>query len=881
MSQTSTWELGAATHIQLDVSGKIVDYVDTLKTRPNTPEERVRQYYARVLVEEYQYPKNRVALEAPIKIGSETRSADIVIYNSVEACKKRDQGRIFLIVETKAPAKQDGQGQLKSYIAASSATGGVWTNGNEAAYFRQLPTTNQELKEWTNIPRFGETWDTVGHYKKQQLQPPKDLKQVFQRCHNAIYKAGLDSEDIAIDMVRIILAKYRDEQNPGDLCNFRCTPNEFESYAGRREVAVRIHDLFSQVVKDFPDVFPPNERITIGPDNLAVVVNELQPYKFLADHEVEQVYDVIGTAFEVYVSAHLKGNRGQYFTNRLVVNMMVKILDPSEQDVIFDPSCGPGGFLVSCLRHVRSKILDSTRTPAAKARELRSLSERLYGIDISPKLVRVAKTNMILNGDGHGGLVQGNTLRDLTELPISFPLQPSAAYKLQATKIFSNPPFGASSELRERSSDVLSNFELGRIFVVDDNGWTKPSHSLNEKQGVPPEVLFLERCIDMLAPGGRLAIVIARGVLDNRDTLAARQYILTNTTILGIINCHPNTFAPFNGTKASILILQKKATPGFHKNEDYPIFMAISQRVGQDSQGRDIYKRDANGNLVIKDGQTVLDHDLDEIAEAWLNTVSGNEIRYEAAWTTKLSTVISSIDMRMNPVRYAPEAETALANVLELADTKDWIVERLGDFATIFNGPRFKRPFADDGVNEGPNIVKMYTPKAFFEERGESAKYLDLGKASTTQLKQLDALYLEQDWILIVDSGTSGKLLGRVGITTATHVRHIANNNMIRVVIDDPKLRDYTYQFLRSDLGQALVSRNVYGTNQDHIEPDDIKDIPIPIPRDKHRLEAISNRIRRINFLREEAAKLDNLATTELDQMLSSALVNSNPKEEL
>jgi type I restriction enzyme M protein len=208
------------------------------------------------------------------------------------------------------------------------------------------------------------------------------------------------------------------EQNEGEFCEFRCTPEEFASAAGRRQTADRVHKLFKQVVRDHPDVFPPGEEITIGDDNLAVVVNELQPFRFLADDETEQVYDVIGTAFEVYVAAHLKGARGQYFTNRLVVNLMVEMLDPGPRDFIYDPACGSGGFLISCLRHVRRAVFNSKRSNAAKLREMREASRRLFGTDIAQKLVRVAKTNMILNGDGHGGILRANALKNpKTELP--------------------------------------------------------------------------------------------------------------------------------------------------------------------------------------------------------------------------------------------------------------------------------------------------------------------------------------------------------------------------------------------------------------------------------------------------------------------------------
>jgi len=165
----------------------------------------------------------------------------------------------------------------------------------------------------------------------------------------------------------------------------------------------------------------------------------------------------------------------------------------------------------------------------------------------------------------------------------------------------------------------------------------------------------------------------------------------------------------------------------------------------------------------------------------------------------------------------------------------------------------------------------MYTPKALLEERGESAKYLDVALSTRAQRRAVEALTLKRDWIMVVDSGTAGKLLGKVGMTTAIHEGTVGNNNMIRVIIDDPIRRSYVYQFLRSPLGQTLLLRNVYGTNQDHIEPDDVKDIPIPFPRQLDRLTTLAERVSSVVALRERAAQLDTEATDELHQLITEA----------
>ncbi|MEL6704805.1 MAG: N-6 DNA methylase [Bacteroidota bacterium] len=861
--------------IRLDKTGRLVDYLDASKSRPDTPEERVRQEYVRTLVEEYGYSPELIALSVPIKTGSSThaKEADIAVYLTAEAKTHRRQGEVALLVETKAPDKSVGQNQLVSYVYHTSAAGAVWTNGSEATYWRRLTEPQNHLREWTNIPRFGETWDSVGNYTFGQLRPPRNLKQVFDRCHAAVYKAGSSSENLALDMVKVILAKYQDEieaPGPDARCKFRCTPEEMESSEGRADVAGRVHELFASVVEMNSDVYSDRDEIGIAPGSLATVVSELQPYRFVADYDDEQVYDVIGTAFEVYMADHLKGEKGQWFTNRLLVNAMVEMLHPTEKDVILDPACGPGGFLVACLRAVRRHIANTTPNAVARQQKFIRASQRLFGIDIAPHLVKVAKTNMILNGDGHGGIVQGNALESWVKLPASFRLRPNPlAEELRPTCVFANPPFGDNALLRVTDSGILTQFEVGHEWEPGNGHWLRKTSRL-VIGGVPPELLFLERCIERLEPGGRLAIVIARGALDNTKALAARQYLLTHARLLGVLNAHPNTFQPFNGTKASVLFVEKKEHPGFQDGENYPVFMAVNQSIGQDSQGRDIYKRDGAGKVIVgDDGAPVIDHDLDRIVEAWHQVSRGEKPTYEGAWTVPLTEITSKPDMRFNPTRYAPEAEAALARVLELAGSDEWEIERLGDFATVYNGPRFKRSNMETKEPEGGHVVRYYTPKAIFETRGESAKRFDTTKASRTQERQLDFLTLEQDWIVIVDSGSKGKLMGRVGMTTAEHHGAIGSNNLIRIIIDDPKKRAYTYRLLRSELGRKLIMRNVYGTNQDHIEPEDIRDIPIPFPSRPERLNALAEHVEEVKRMRERAAALDREAGQVFDSILS------------
>jgi len=816
--------------LRLTADGRVMDFLDSALTRQNTPEERVRQEYARKLHHEYGYAKELMVFGAAINIGSETKFADIVIYENAAAAHKKDQARIKIIVETKAPEEKKGVAQLTSYIFASSAEGGAWINETDAPkYFRRI---NSKLHEWPNLPHVNEDWDSIGKHKKQQLRPPHNLVETFKRCHNALYKVGIDSEDLAMDMVRIILAKYRDELDEGDTCNFRCTALELQSAEGRKRVADRVRKLFDEVRDENKDVFDQHETITAGDREIATVVSELQDFRFVPDEESGEIYDVVGAAYEVYVGSHLKGDRGQYFTHRLIVQLLVRLVDPDERDVILDPAMGSGGFLIAAMRHVTQKIMRSKRPQAAKRRAIQSFHTRIFGIDKSPKLVKVARTNMILASDGHSGIIKGDSLEPPEKLPRTFLQRTGPGI---ATVILTNPPFGATVEHKitaEKEPEILSQFDLGKTWRRDERGELQPTDALTG-EGAPPEYLFIERCIKWVRPGGKVGIVMPRGILDNDKALPVRTLILRETRVLAVINCHDDTFKPHTDAKAALLVLEKK-TGREAREDDYSIYMAISQGIGHNGIGEPLFKTDAKGDEILVDGQPVLDHDCEEIFQVWSLIAEGKKSPSDWYYSIKRKD-IKAPALILNPVRYLPRYSASRKKVMALGEQEGWRVEHLGQIAEVFNGPRFRRPYADKGVTRGQNIVRYFTGNAVTQTRGENIKYLDLGKAKKVQLRMIDKLYLNRGMILITDSGT----VGRVIYATAYHDGAVGTNNLIRVVVPDPALRGYIYQFLSSRLGQDQLRQNIYGGIVDHLEPDEVKNVLVPIPTDEEMLREI------------------------------------------
>lgn len=825
MAEIDSWVEAQEFQITLDAQGKIIDYLDNDIRRQNTPEERIRQKMVQIIHCEFGYPSENIGLERTINIGTEKKRADIVVFMSQEACANNDQGKIYIIAEIKAPTISGSDGQLDSYISATSAQGGFWTNGNKIDFYRK-DLSDGTIIQWLGIPKYEQAWDSIGKYKKSDLIIPVDLKLAFRRCHNAIYRSGIDSEDVALDMVRIILSKFEDESSAKEECDFHITPEEFLEERSRDIACDRVRKLFYSVRDRYKDVFTENEEITASNGQLAVVISQLQQYSFM-----DSPHDVIGTAYEIYVASHLKGERGQYFTNRLVVNMMVKMAAPTEKDIILDPACGSGGFILAAMNYIFDNIDKSTRTANAKEVLKRNVVHQLFGIDISPKLVKIAKANMLLGKDGHGGIEHANSLDSTSKLSARFT---DICGIGKPSIILTNPPFGSGHDLRIKEAFILTQYKNGHQWEVSEAGEIEYLEKTNDRQGVAPELLFLERCLEWVKNDGIIGIVMAKGQLDNREALAIRKTICKKAQILAVINLHEDTFEPFCGSKASVILLRKKKKVP----TDYRIFMAISNKVGQTSRGEAIFKRDTEGNPIIKNGQHILDEDLSEIAEDYTAFKHGTLVESEFRYTIAFSD-LDKDSLSLNPVHYLPQHNAAFKHVLTIGERNDFELHRLGDLARVYNGPRFKRPYADLGITSGPTIRKYFTGTALTQLNAENIKYLDSAKASKQVKRQLDALTIYKGYILVSDSGT----LGRVTYALNQHDGHVATNNLIRIVVDDITMRGYLYEFLQSKLGQSLMLKNAYGTNQEHLEPDVIAEIPIPVPKDRAIIDRIGSAV--------------------------------------
>lgn len=831
--------------VALNDEGKIIDFLSGVPLEP-TPEEFVRQQYLKVLHYEYQYPKNCLAREVPIYYGSkelkdsESRPvrADIVIYSTPRACSSRDQGKIEIIVECKAPNETSGYNQLVSYIFNTSSNGGVWLNGDSIKYYRRLSSPKNDLIPWTGIPRKSEAWDALGRRKKEDLKRPKDIKGLLRRCHNKLHGRGIDGEeeDLTMDMVRIVLAKAKDEESSEELTTFYCTPEEYDTSEGQSKVEERVQNLFRQVCFDNPDVFGEYERVTVGKRTIADVVIELQNYRLLSDLLDSDDWDIMGYAYEQYTATYLKRQKGQFFTNRLVIDVMVGMLDPTHDDIILDPAGGSGGFLTGVMRYVRRKILSSNITKIAKQRQLDRHRNRLFMVEISKRLVKIAKTAMILNGDGHTGMTQGDSLGSLESLNERVR---TLAGLGKPTIIVTNPPFAGIGEGRISDKKILDGFSCGLKWTMRE-GKYQASSELHD--GVPPEMLFFERCLQWVAPGGKVGIVMPKSFLDTQTYFPVRQLLFRDAKLLAVVNCHKNTFQPHTGVRTCLVFFQKKR-PDETLPENYPIFMAINKKIGQDSEGIPIFREENDGNSLDS-----LDHDLDGILLDYQSFLRNELQASEYRFVVDCSDLDD--DLRINPQAYLPNLNATIRQLESLDNLDDWNVTTIKQVCAdvrIFKGPRLR---TENLIveTEGEQVEPYFTPTAVLQEKSDSVKLLDLSRASDRQMATLRTVRVRRGDILITRSGS----IGRVAFITNRLHDAIVSDDMIRVRIPDEALRLYAYAFLQSKLAFDQMILNEYGSVQQHLEPHHIADIIIAIPTDQNIFNTLVSKIKKIIILREK-----------------------------
>ena len=621
----------AETRVLVIPDGRICDNIDG-KFRNDTPEEYVRQTIEKRLVNEHKYLTSQIKIEFILQVGSRKPRADIVIWD--KDALEQTQGTIKIIIECKketvdARNAKDGIAQLQSYMSVCpNCEWGMWTNSIQKFVFRKYTDEagNICFMEYNDIPAADGNLDEVNRPSRKNLRNASDdnLLFVFKTCHNHIYvNDGMQKQPAFFELLKVIFCKIEDERNIPKPLEFFTTSEERSNPDGQLTVQKRISQIFQRVKKRHGKIFDANDEIKLTPRSLAYIVSELQRYSLLSTN-----IDIKGKAYEEIVGANLRGDRGEFFTPRNVMKMVVEMINPRIDERVLDSSCGTGGFLVQAMTHVIAQLeaefsasmgipkkdWDGDTVKVFQDRISEMASTSFFGFDINPDLVKATKMNMVMNNDGSGNILQTNSLLPPHEWTDEFKTRLAEALHIKKSEIrnyesiaffdviVTNPPFGSKIPIKDKN--ILEQFELAHIWENDKKtGTWRMTERL--QSSVPPEILFIERCTQFLIPGGRMGIVLPDSILGSPGLGYIREWLIQNHRIIASIDLHVDTFQPRNGTQTSVLFLQKKTAKQKAREEvtgqmaDYNIFMAMVERVGHDKRGNPIFKRDVEGNEIL------------------------------------------------------------------------------------------------------------------------------------------------------------------------------------------------------------------------------------------------------------------------------------------
>lgn len=446
--------------------------------------------------------------------------------------------------------------------------------------------------------------------EQPSLEKNDGLLRVFEDVHNHIYaNDGLSPEQALEEAIKVLFLKIYDEKN--QKYEFKITPTEYENIIdGKSETDFinRFKDLQQNTFSYFSNLFEKGEKIKLKNSTLGFVVNKLQNIDLLNSSN-----DVKGLAFQKFIHSSQRVGRGQFFTPEQVVKLCVEILQPRSNEIILDPACGSGGFLSSALQYV------AINEPA-KAKKF--AKDNIYGIEINRTVAKIAKMRMILDGDGFSNIVQHDSLSDWSSIDLELNKANGKEVKTYQNffdVILTNPPFGTQGKIADKS--VLRNFDLGYKWNEIDSGFIKTNELLN---GQVPEILFIERCLKFLKPGGKMAIVLPNGDFENSSLSYLRNYIKEIADVFAVIKLPQETFIPSGtGVKTSILFLKKKNGEEAIKK----VFFSQITKLGYagNKNGSLVYKKDGFGNILKNaKGDLRIDEDISNVITSYLKFKTTN-----------------------------------------------------------------------------------------------------------------------------------------------------------------------------------------------------------------------------------------------------------------
>ncbi len=557
-------------------SDRVVYVAVNHSDRLTDPEERVRAEFWAELVYRYGYEPSRIGVEIIVPDRRPVDAADLVVF--------RDDSRTrpYAVIE----CKRDGISDAEFGQAIEQAAGnGTWAKFR-ASYVGVVAGSTRRFLDFTG--RYGAlereanivadlpvAYGRPEAFKFHKGGPldiapisREGLIQAIRKSHQTLWGGGKLSPPAAFgELSKVLFVKISDERakrKAGEPYQF-----QIKTHESSRRLGERIRALYETQKEREPDVF--TDTIKIDDATLRNVVSHLESVNLS-----ETDLDIKGVAFEQFVDNFFKGDFGQYFTPRDLIQFAIDILQPTSDDIVLDPACGSGGFLLYALDAVRKEAdaYHQADTPQHFRHWHDFGTRNLYGVEINDELTRVAKMNMIIHDDGHSNIVGSDALLPLSQLQQKNPGLSPGRFDL----ILTNPPFGAQVTLAQRPH--LSTFELGRM--PSKSGRDTPRKSQRT------EVLFIERVWQFLKPGtGRAGIILPDGILTNASLQYVRDFLLERFQVLAVVSLPATAFSHFGAGVKSSFVFVRRRDEAERAEEDEDVFMAIADFVGYDATGRE------------------------------------------------------------------------------------------------------------------------------------------------------------------------------------------------------------------------------------------------------------------------------------------------------
>ncbi len=653
-----------------------------------------------------------------------------------------------------------------------------------------------------------------------ELKPAPNLLAVFDECHNYIYaNEGLLKDKIFYEIVKLLVMKLYDEQNAcGDTLQFGVTASEYDSILAGNPSSFekRISQLFESVRRQYPRLFM-DDTLKLRPLTLAYIVGRMQ-YISLS----KTPGDIKGEAFQTFVDRHQRGGRGEFFTPHPIVKLAVEMVAPQPNERVIDPACGSGGFLIQTIAYIRRNYPD-VDIPTY-------IRNNILGIEFNPDVALSAMIRLAFEGGTGTEIICANALVENESLNNAFDV------------VFTNPPFGSRGKVEDPS--ILKSFVLARRWHKRPNNDWEPTKTV--LAGQSPEILFIEKCLKLLRPGGRMAIVVPDGLLQNITNSHIRFWIRSQAKVLGVVSIPQEAFVPYGtGIKTSLLLLQKLPA-----SSPPACFMARMQKIGYDVKGQPVYKRDEQGKIMkTASGLPIIDDEIGDIATAFSAFQSGTFV----PTSEKIYTVPEEfLNSRLDVEHYQPDDQVLIEHLKSIG------AKPLGEIADLLSE-------TDDFRVAGDSEIR-YIAISDVDARTMQVISQQIMKAHEAPSR---AAYRVRagDIITAVSGASTGTQRHATALITEDEDGAICSNGfaVIRNVRGVEPL--FLLAYMRTEYFLRQVRRLVTGHAIPAISTEDLARVLVPIPPPEEQ-KRIANAIAKILAIRKEALKAGEKVVTEVASLV-------------